>query len=123
MKIFRFANFWRLEKLLLCVVLCSSAFTSNASSRVHEVKVPSGSASFRSASPLVRNYALTTVNGQRTASSISKQNSVKRPPTFVGPALTESNAALETSHELFITSDRAFSYRSFRLLRPRGRAP
>jgi hypothetical protein len=127
MKILRLANYWRFEKLLLGVVLTgllgSSVFTANASSLVHEVTGHSGPVSFRSASPLFRNYALTTVTGQRTASNISKQSGVKRPLTFVGPALTESNAAPETNHQLFVTTDPTFSYLSFRLLRRGGRAP
>ena len=123
---------WHVEKLLtnflLVGLLCSSSAVVGSSSaaigaRLAANQEEAGPTSVRSAPALFRNYALTTVPGQRTAGDASKQNSVKYPVNHRGLAPRESGAPPTAVHQLLVSAERSVSYLSFRLSRPGGRAP
>jgi len=116
----------RLESLLtsflLGGLLFSSSATVGARNLTSRIERESGPTSIRPAATLFRNYALTTIPGQRTAGNTSKQNRVKHPVTHGGPAPRESGAPATVVHQLLIT-DRSILYLSFRVSCPGGRAP
>lgn len=109
--------------LLLVGLLFSSSAVFGAGNSADQREGESGPTSIRSAAALFRNYALTTLPGQRTASDLSKQNGVNRPVTHGGLAPGESGVPAATLHQLIVTTDRSALYLSFRLSRPGGRAP
>ena len=111
-----------MTNLLLVGLFVSSSAAVGAVNLAAKGEGEAGPTSVRSATTLLRNYALTTVPGQRTASDISKQNGVKRPVTNGGLAPRESGIATAV-HQFLVTTDRSVLYLSFRSSRPGGRAP
>jgi hypothetical protein len=112
----------RIESLLTSFLLFGLLFSSSATVGARRISGESGPTSIRPAATLFRNYALTTVPGQRTAADTSKQNRVKHPVTHGGLAPRASGVSATAVHQLFST-DRSVLYLSFRASRPGGRAP
>jgi len=107
---------------LLVGLLSSSSTTLGAKNPASLSEVGSGPTSIRSAATPVRNYALTTLPGQRTASDASRQNHGKH-SVIHGGAPSESGPRATVVHQLLVTTDRSLLYLSFRSSRPGGRAP
>ena len=110
-----------LTSFLLVGLLFSSSVTLGAKNLASRIERESGPTSIRPAATVFRNYALTTIPGQRTAGDTSKQNRVKHPVTQ-GLALRESGVPATAVHQL-LSTDRSVLYLSFRVSRPGGRAP
>jgi hypothetical protein len=111
-----------LTSFLLVGLLFSSSVTGGARNLTSRMEGESGPTSIRPMATLFRNYALTTIPGQRTAGDTSKQNRVKHPLTQGGLAPRESGVPATAVHQL-LSTDRSVLYLSFRVSRPGGRAP
>jgi hypothetical protein len=113
-----------LEKVLASFLLVGLLFSASASGNArNRAKEEEGSSSVRSAGSGFRDYALTSVPNQRTASHLSKKNSAKHPVNHGGLSPIESAAPAATGHEIFVATDRSVLYLSFRVSPPGGRAP
>ena len=111
-----------LTSFLLVGLLFSSSATVGARNLASRIEGESGPTSIRPAATLFRNYALTTIPGQRTAGDTSKQNRIKHPVTHGGLAPRESGVPAPAVHHL-LNTDRSVLYLSFRVSPPGGRAP
>ena len=111
-----------LTSFLLVGLLFSSNVTLGAKNLARRIERESGPTSIRPVGTLFRNYALTSIPGQRTAGDTSKQNRVKHPVTHGGLAPRESGVPATAVHQLLSTG-RSVLYLSFRISPPGGRAP
>jgi hypothetical protein len=111
-----------LTSFLLVGLLFSSSVTLGARNLASRMERESGPTSIRPAATLFRNYALTTIPGQRTAGDTSKQNRIKHPVTHGGLAPRESGVPATAVHQL-LSTDRSVLYLCFRVSPPGGRAP
>jgi hypothetical protein len=120
-------NIRHVEKLLtrfLLVGLLLSLTPANGARNVAGLtEKDSGTAAIRTGNPLIRNYALTVITGQRTAGDISKSNRVRYPAVPDGLALRVSVVAPNAVQRFLVATARSVSYLSFRSSRPGGRAP
>jgi hypothetical protein len=108
--------------LLLGSLLLSSV-SLNAKVRSRQSEHKPGPAAVGSASTVLRNYALTSIPGQRTAADLSKQNRVNHLIAYGGPAAGEVGPLPAIEREFLAVTDQSVLYLSFRLSRPGGRAP
>jgi hypothetical protein len=111
-----------LTSFLLVGLLFSSSATLGARNPASRIERESEPTSIRPAATLFRNYALTTIPGQRTAGDTSKRNRIKHPVTQGWLAPRESGVPATAVHQL-VSTDRSVLYLSFRVSRPGGRAP
>src|SRR6476620_7381083 len=115
----------RFTNILWVVLLFSNAFGAardHAKYQQRQTEEAPGPASFRSADILCRYHALTTLAGERVAADFSKQNRLKHSASDPGLAPRAAGVPSITRQRL-VTTDRSVLYLSFRLLRPKGRAP
>jgi hypothetical protein len=108
---------------LLVAVLLSLSAPVGARNPTNLIGGEAGPTSIGAAATLFRNYALTTVKGQRIVGETSKQNSVKHLVNHVGLSPRESGLPENNVRELLVTTHRSILYLSFRSSRPGGRAP
>lgn len=108
---------------LLLVPLLLSSVSLNAKVRPRQSEHKPGPTAVSSASTVWRNYALTSIPGQRTAADLSKQNRINHAIAYGGPAAGEVGPLPAIAREFLAVTDRSILYLSFRLSRPGGRAP
>jgi hypothetical protein len=109
--------------LLLVGLFFSSITAGNAKIKPRQFGPETDPTAVGSASTVLRNYALTSIPGQRTAADLSKQNRVNHLVAYDGPAAAEVGPLPAIAREFLAVTDHSVLYLSFRLSRPGGRAP
>jgi hypothetical protein len=112
-----------LTSFLLVGLLFSTGTARNAKNAASQRERESGPSSIGAAPIRIRNYALTTLSGQRAAGHAAKENRVK---DSVAPGVLSrrvSRVPASIVHHPFAATGRPVSYLSLRLSRPGGRAP
>ena len=109
--------------LLLVGLLLSSGTFRNANLQAIQTEEKPAPTSIHSAKTVLRNRALIAFSGQLIAVDVSKQNRGKHSVIYGGLAPAKVGTPPALLRQRPVTTDRSFSYVSFCLARPVGRAP